>query len=421
MPILSIMRDWGTNPAAVRITTSDSLASVATSNYLLSQASVISSLNNGTWEWVVGDLVAVSASDGDNFFRFNGNDFNTLVVLPSSGGGNANVVFPVVSGNFVVFDGTAGDLNDLGYKPSDASKTDIVMSSGTIASGNIPEFSDIHGTIVDSGIAASSIVTSTEAVLKTPLASQNITVGNLGVDAGSLISGKSTGGTVGTLQLFPTTASKGSLSLSATPNSGNTASIITTDAFGQPSTISVSDPGNADARLLIAAGATPFTNGNFPQNSGTQGLMIDSGVSVASIAALASPIGKVTYIDFDILASDLASGGMQFLIPAVGGQSFKIRYFMFNSSTNTISMGDRNIILTDGSDPFGYVLIESSIITGSPTNAQWGTFSGVNLATDIPQNQTSIVGAGLWFEYFSGSTDYDTGTFSITVAIERIT
>ncbi len=510
MPIVSITRDWGTSPAAVRITTTETLAQVVVANYMLSQESIISVINKGTWQWVIGDLVALTASDGDNIFRFDGDDFSTLIPLPGGGGGggNANVIFPVVSGDFVVFDGTTGDLNDLGYAPSDASKTTVIMANGAVVSGNIPEFTDIAGTIGDSGVAVADLVTAADAVLKTPAGSQTITVGSLTVSAGNLVSGSS--GNAGLLRSFPATGASGTLSLSAVTNVagdfsttisntsniaqtqvvsipdvgsssasfimsnikaftlqsisgsleiadgflvigkaddtgqgnsilsivsqtalkgslnlemvdnlGNFDTIIRNAPMAQMSTIIIPDPGNANAQLLIAATNTPFINGNFPMNSGTAGNMVDSGLSVSSLSALASPIGKVVYVDMDVTAAGLAVAGKVYVVSPVAGQSFKIRSVMANSSSGLSGGGgNRSMSLQDNTGAYANFF---SDFLQAPDNSLWNNADGVFFSPGESSNRTTDVGLGFWFKYFGGTTDFTTGSINVTVAYERIT
>lgn len=82
MPITSISRDnYSGEPGIVRLTTTNTLEQVEVTNYILSQKSIINSLNKGLFEWVQGDFVAVSASDGNGIFAFSGNNFNTLIPL----------------------------------------------------------------------------------------------------------------------------------------------------------------------------------------------------------------------------------------------------------------------------------------------------------------------------------------------------
>jgi len=109
---------------------------------------------------------------------------------------------------------------------------------------------------------------------------QHVTVGNLAIDAGALISGIATGGFVGKVQLFPTTASKGSLTWQATANSGDTATVFTTAALGQATTYTVPDPVAASGAIVVAPAA--LVSGNLVKASGTAGLVTDAGARIVS-------------------------------------------------------------------------------------------------------------------------------------------
>jgi hypothetical protein len=103
MGILSITRDWGSDPAIVRIQTSDSLATVATTGYLADQAATISAINNGTFQWVNSDTVLVVASDGWGLFTIS---TDQLSLNPFSSGGGSTV-----------FSGIGPDLGGQGAGP----------------------------------------------------------------------------------------------------------------------------------------------------------------------------------------------------------------------------------------------------------------------------------------------------------------
>jgi hypothetical protein len=66
----------------VRLSASDTLAEVQADGYITAQSSQIESLNMGSFEWLIGDMVAVAASDGDSIFQFDGDDFSSLIPLP---------------------------------------------------------------------------------------------------------------------------------------------------------------------------------------------------------------------------------------------------------------------------------------------------------------------------------------------------
>lgn len=254
--ITSIVRDWGVGPSIVRITSEDTLATVAGANYITNQADNIEAYNVGEFTWVLGDLVAVAASDGSQFFEFDGDDFSTLVQLP---GGNGEVTLPVVDGDFTVFDGTLGALRDAGYSASDATKTKVVMAGSAVVSSRIAKFIDTDGTIDDTA--------------------------GTGVNAGSLQAGLS--GTAGTLISFPATVTTGSLIVAAVSNSGNTNVTISNASHGQASVYSIQDCGTATGSLLNKSSAG-FVSGNLIAASGTAGLTVDGGAPATGLLQVAT-------------------------------------------------------------------------------------------------------------------------------------
>lgn len=57
------------------------------------------------------------------------------------------VVFPVVDNHFAAFDGSGGQIADLGYLPSDSTKTRVVMASSSTTTNAFATFADTTGTI----------------------------------------------------------------------------------------------------------------------------------------------------------------------------------------------------------------------------------------------------------------------------------
>ncbi|HWY98123.1 MAG TPA: hypothetical protein VNY36_03460 [Bacteroidia bacterium] len=90
-------------------------------------------------------------------------------------------------------------------------------------------------------------------------------------------------GTQGFFISYPATANKGSFVFEAVANTGNTVTTFSNDAMGQATIISIPDPANAAGQVLVGATTTPFVTGNFPVNSGTAGLMVDSGFLATNI------------------------------------------------------------------------------------------------------------------------------------------
>lgn len=98
--------------------------------------------------------------------------------------------------------------------------------------------------------------------------------GTMGQDAATAINGGNIqaglSGTAGYLASFPTTASKGSLRLTAVDNTGDTLTTISNAAMGQASVVSIPDPGAATANFIISksAGTQSITSGNLAVTAG---------------------------------------------------------------------------------------------------------------------------------------------------------
>jgi hypothetical protein len=129
-------------------------------------------------------------------------------------------------------------------------------------------------------------------------------------------------GTAGKFISYPATVNTGNFIFQAVSNTGNTSTILRNDAMGQASVINIPDPANAIGQLLIGASATPFVSGNFPENSGTAGLMVDSGLSVASMSASITQLGQLyqTNVTLNTAAVIAAYATPQTLIAAVAGK-----------------------------------------------------------------------------------------------------
>ncbi len=143
------------------------------------------------------------------------------------------------------------------------------------------------------------------------IATYTNTTGTLSEDPATAISGGNiqaglATGTAGFFASYSSSSGKGALRLTAVANTGDTLTTISNVAMGQASVISIPDPANAIGRLLVGATATPFVSGNFPQNSGTGGLMVDSGVAVSAIATTTTAVLKAPAADQAITAHNLA-------------------------------------------------------------------------------------------------------------------
>lgn len=83
MGIQSIVRDWGRSPSIVRIFTTDTISVATTTGYLFAQSANLSQINAGAFQWSIGDLIALNASDGDGLYQIS-SDFQSIVVTSDS-------------------------------------------------------------------------------------------------------------------------------------------------------------------------------------------------------------------------------------------------------------------------------------------------------------------------------------------------
>ncbi len=99
-------------------------------------------------------------------------------------------------------------------------------------------------------------------------------------NAGNISAGKS--GTAGILESYPAVAANGKLVLAAVGNAGNhTTTISSLSTLGQDEVMTIPDVGAATGQFLVKTAA--LVSGNFPVNSGTAGLVVDSGIVAAHL------------------------------------------------------------------------------------------------------------------------------------------
>lgn len=345
MAIVSIMRDWGSSPSIVRITTTNTLAEVAITGYVDTQSAIIDDLNKGAFDWLVGDLILITASDGDGFFQFTTNDFATFVAL-SSGGGGGSVVLPTVANRIAHFTDTDGTIS------SDAAD---ISNDGDIAAGS-------------SGIE-------------------------------------------GALASYPPTPASGSLILQAVDNAGgdficaikNPASTSQSNNYTLPTTFV------PELKLMAGVVVAPFVDGNLIKAFGTDGIMLDSGIPVTSLANL------YTTIDIFINTNVLAMGGTVLALPAFFG-TYRIRNIMINTSSG-FTGGDRDVSLQDvGAIPYTVV---TAALLATPVNTLWGQ-TGLPYPVGTPCNRQSVFNQDVYLVYSGGTTDYDPDQLiSITISFTQ--
>ncbi len=164
----------GVLPNQKFMVTGDSLATITAAGYL-NQVSLESNPISNTDVLQIlyaYNLSTTSGTYGIFTVSISGTGTITLVEWVNPG----DVLLPVVSGDFANFNGTSGQIKDLGYSPSNAAKTKVVMASAATISGQLAQFNDTTGTIGDSGVTAASLTTAlqTQTAIVTMTAAQVI-------------------------------------------------------------------------------------------------------------------------------------------------------------------------------------------------------------------------------------------------------
>lgn len=215
----------------------------------------------------------------------------STIKIPDPGVANATFVLShggtqhITTGSFQVDEGDviSGSSGNAGafisYPATAANGTLIIQATNaggafnsTISSGTIGQSTVFS--LTDPGSSTANFILSKNATV------QQITTGNLQVSAGSLISGATTGGFVGLITAYPTTATSGFISMQAAVNGsgnfGTTISNATTQA--QTQVMTVPDVGAATGQFLVKTAA--LVDGQLIKASGTAGKVVGAGFSV---------------------------------------------------------------------------------------------------------------------------------------------
>ena len=226
--------DGGQSASSFLLTDNATTQTIATGSLALTLGNITAAAGNIAA--TLGSVLAgTTVTGGTGITATTGNVTATAgnVVAGSSGVAGTLISFPATAANgtLIISALNAGGAFDTTIRNS-------VMGQSSVIS------------IPDPGAATANFLLS---VLS---GTQHITTGNLQVDAGSLISGISTGGFVGLVQAFPTTATSGFIAIQAAVNgSGNFGTTISNaTAQGQAQVITVPDSGAATANFLLDTG-----------------------------------------------------------------------------------------------------------------------------------------------------------------------
>lgn len=147
---------------------------------------------------------------------------------------------------------------------------------------------------------------------------RNVTVTNL--DAGA-------SGTAGTVDVFPTTASKGKLAISCTDQTGDTTVSLVVGAMAGATTVTLRDPGAAASILTTTDGAAAATAATAVEITRTCDVSARS-VLAGSTLAVTEALHDGKTIKFDQAAGSVCT------LPAASGSGARFRFATFVLATS---------------------------------------------------------------------------------------
>ena len=355
MGILQITTDTAgqinVNPRRVKIITTDSLSTVTTAGYLNpAQLEGYVILPSDVLDiWYGATSVAIPGT----YSVFLPSISNGVITLTQYVDGG-NVLLPVTSGDFAVFNGTSGQIYDPGYLPSNAAKTNVVMANGATVANHIMVSTDTAGT------------------------SGNLT--GTAINDGSIQAGLS--GTAGTLISFPATAAKGSLIVAGVANTGNTNTTISNAAMGQASVISIPDPGASTANFLLSTGTANLLT-DFQITQGVANGMLPN-VSTGTWTLTRNAGGNYSYVHTAAANSPIVAWQFSPNIRTTSGKGLTLTSIDVLTTVGTVALTSATPTLSLVNYIAGSAVTVTSVTTTGSLTTATGTFNVDNLAISTP-------------------------------------
>lgn len=164
-----------------------------------------------------------------------------------------------------------------------------------------------------------------------------------------------------------------------------------------------------------------LSNGKFDQVSTvivTGGQVATTYIPTCSVNTNYSQVSALIVIDATLTAAAMPANVVIFSIP-YGLGAVKVRDIKVNYSASGLSGGggDRLIQITDGTTIYNGAGITAALL-GTPVNTVWGG-TGNPLPSTVAANTQSAFGPTIYATYSGGTTNYTTGSVSITLTLER--
>ena len=167
-----------------------------------------------------------------------------------------------------------------------------------VAGLTAPELAFIDGVTAGTATASKALVLDSSKGISTITSATITTLTSKDIDAGA-------SGSIGTVEIFPTTASKGSTKFTAADNAGNTVTTVTNASQAGARTYTMPDAG-ASGSFLIGGGNTAISlTGTGGTSTGTMTTLTAQVTSAAlTTAGQATHVATITYTG--VAATDIA-------------------------------------------------------------------------------------------------------------------
>ncbi len=287
------------------------------------------------------------------------------------------------------------------------------MANAAVTTNALAVYADTAGTLKN----ASTTTTSGFGI--------TIATGSFIATTGNLIAGSAAGGNNALLQLFPTTASTGSLRLIAAPNGGNYNVDFTNASFGQATVFTVGDPGAATAKPLISGASV--VSGNLPKYSGTNGLTVDSGITATSVSSAISQLGTLQSVSVTLNTAAVTAAyttPQQLIANPLASQMILIlsaQVYTASTGHTAYATGTAPIIQyssggTNGAHGLGTIATAAGLADGDITAA---TSQVRNLFQFATGAQTALSGLGIYFSNATGNYTAGAGT-NVVITLQYV-
>lgn len=350
----------GVLPGSVKMVTSANLTAITTAGFLNNFGNQLSTIDLSPSD-LIECLYDYSELTGSGTFgEFTVSISNGVITLVGL------TVFASVAGNVPIFDDTSGGLTDSGASLSNDTSTKIVTLDQT-TNPSVPNyiacFSDITGTVSAGADPA--------------------------INPKRLQLGLSTGVNQGSVLMYPSLATSGSLLIEPSNNTNNADITISNDSHAQDTYYRFADVGTATGSFLNCT------------------------LEVADVAS--NLICKTV----TIAASDLIDLGQVVIIPPSVDKQYRILDMLLSTPTVNFVGGSGDRTLGILSDTKTYTIIPSATLETLTTNQRWGS-SDIPFPVSIPIHTLTDPGEHLVAQYVGGTNDYLAGVLVLSVFYQRV-